>query len=91
MSLFPLPIVRIRSTCEFDLSVWISAVIWIVMITMNRDANLRIGRENIGFSTWIAVGATGGYLLAFIAFVLDRLNLSRRRYLKDNEQNTRRF
>jgi len=70
---------------------WISAVIWIVMLTMNRDAGLRIGRENIGFSTWIAVGATGGYLLAFISFILDRLNLSRRSYSKGNEQNSRRF
>ena len=61
------------------------------MITMNRDVNLRIARENIGFSTWIAVGASGGYLLAFITFILYRLNLSRRKYLKENEQNSRRF
>ncbi|CAF1368507.1 unnamed protein product [Adineta steineri] len=70
---------------------WISVVIWIVMITMNRDENLKIRRENIGFSTWIAVGASGGYLLAFIAFVLYRLLLRRRRYVKGTDPNSRRF
>lgn len=75
-----------------DLSlVCISAVIWIVMIIMNRDVNMTIRRENIGFSLWIAVGATGGYLLAFLCFVLYRVGLSRRRYLKDIDNNLRRF
>ena len=73
------------------LLVWITAAVWIVMIVMNRDENLRIRRETIGFSTWIAVGATGGYLLAFIAFVLYRISLGRRRYLKETEMGTRRF
>ncbi|CAF3287651.1 unnamed protein product [Rotaria socialis] len=46
------------------------AVIWIVMITMNRDINLKNRCENIGFSTWITVGGSGGYLLTFISFTL---------------------
>ncbi|CAF3816559.1 unnamed protein product [Rotaria sordida] len=70
---------------------WISAVIWVVMITMNRDVNAKMRRENIGFSTWIAVGASGGYLLAFIAFILYRIALNRRRPLKDPNLNSRRF
>ncbi|UJR33854.1 hypothetical protein I4U23_021276 [Adineta vaga] len=57
---------------------FISAIVWVVMITMNRDANLRILRQSIGFSTWIAVGASGGYLLTFILFVLYRFDLGHR-------------
>ncbi|UJR13465.1 hypothetical protein I4U23_000479 [Adineta vaga] len=70
---------------------WISVVIWVVMITMNRDENLKIRRENIGFSTWIAVGASGGYLLAFIVFILYRIQVSRRKYVKGTDPNSRRF
>ncbi|CAF1197848.1 unnamed protein product [Adineta ricciae] len=70
---------------------WISAIIWIVMITMNRDENLKIRRENIGFSTWIAVGATGGYLFAFFFFILYRIQVSRRKYVKGTDPNSRRF
>jgi hypothetical protein len=61
------------------------------MLTMNRDVNLKIRRENIGFSLWIAVGASGGYMLAFIAFSLYRISLTRRRYLKGADMNSRRF
>jgi hypothetical protein len=61
------------------------------MITMNRDENLKIRRENIGFSTWIAVGASGGYLLAFIFFILYRIDLAHRRYLKEMDMHSRRF
>ncbi|CAF1225935.1 unnamed protein product [Rotaria magnacalcarata] len=70
---------------------WISAIIWVVMITMNRGINLKIRRENIGFSTWIAVGASGGYLLTFISFILYRISLSRRKHLKETAINSRRF
>jgi hypothetical protein len=69
--------------------VFISVVIWIVMITMNRDSNLKILRQNIGFSTWIAVGASGGYLLAFILFILYRIDLGHRRYLKEMDYSRR--
>jgi hypothetical protein len=58
---------------------------------MNRDTNSKLRRENIGFSTWIAVGATGGYLLAFVSFILYRFDLSRRRYVKGTDPNSRRF
>ena len=61
------------------------------MITMNRDGNSTIRRESIGFSTWIAVGASGGYLLAFILFILYRIDLGRRRYLKEVDMYSRRF
>jgi len=61
------------------------------MITMNRDENLKIRRENIGFSTWIAVGASGGYLLVFIFFILYRIDLGHRRYLKEMDMHSRRF
>ena len=62
------------------------------MITMNRDVNMTIRRENLGFSLWIAVGATGGYLLAFLFFLIYRVSLRRRRYLlKDTDMNSRRF
>jgi len=61
------------------------------MITMNRDTNSAILRQNIGFSTWIAVGASGGYLLAFIAFIVYRFELNRRKYLKPTDPNSRRF
>jgi hypothetical protein len=61
------------------------------MITMNRDVNLKIRRENIGFSLWIAVGASGGYLLAFISFILYRIELSRRRSVSGTDMNSRRF
>jgi len=71
--------------------VFTSAVIWVVMITMNRDSNSQIRRENIGFSTWIAVGASGGYLLTFILFVLYRIDLGHRRYLKEVDMYSRRF
>jgi len=61
------------------------------MITMNRDVNLKIRRENIGFSTWIAVGASGGYLLAFISFILYRVNLRRQKNPNDLYNDSRRF
>jgi hypothetical protein len=61
------------------------------MITMNRDVNLKIRRENIGFSTWIAVGASGGYLLAFISFILYRVNLRRQKSPNDLYNDSRRF
>jgi len=70
---------------------WITVVIWIVMITMNRDDNLKIRRENIGFSTWIAVGSSGGFLLAFVLFILYRIDLGKRRYLKEVDMYSRRF
>ncbi|CAF4894371.1 unnamed protein product [Rotaria sp. Silwood1] len=70
---------------------WISAIIWVIMITMNRDINFKIGRENIGFSTWIAVGASGGYLLAFLTFIIYRIGLSRQRIPKEAMLNSRRF
>ncbi|CAF3589209.1 unnamed protein product, partial [Rotaria sp. Silwood2] len=66
---------------------WISAIVWIVMITMNRDINLKIRRENIGFSTWIAVGASGGYLLSFVSFILYRIGLNRRKQVKEMNLN----
>ncbi|CAF1544535.1 unnamed protein product, partial [Rotaria sordida] len=69
----------------------ISVVIWVVMITMNRDADSRIRRENIGFSTWIAVGSSGGYLIAFILFIIYRIDLGHRRYLKEMDMNSLRF
>ncbi|CAF3735915.1 unnamed protein product [Rotaria magnacalcarata] len=69
----------------------ISATIWVVMITMNRDVNSTISRDNIGFSTWIAVGSTGGYFLAFILFIIYRIDLGHRRYLKEMDMNSRRF
>jgi len=69
--------------------VWLSAIIWIVMITENRDPNSHILVGNIGFSTWIAVGSSGGYLLAFISFILHRVNLKRQRY--GNDPNSQRF
>ena len=59
------------------------------MITMNRDINMRILRQSIGFSTWIAVGASGGYLLTFILFGLYRLDLGHRRYLKEMDYSRR--
>lgn len=61
------------------------------MITKNRDASGRIGRESIGFSTWIAVGASGGYLLTFILFLLYRFELRHRRYTKELDMQSRRF
>ncbi len=60
------------------------------MITMNRDVNSKILRENIGFSTWIAVGASGGYFLAFIAFILYRFTLKRQKFYQGAD-NSRRF
>ncbi len=60
------------------------------MITENRDKN-GIRRENIGFSTWIAVGASGGYLLAFISFIIYRVGLKHRKYLQATDMNSRRF
>jgi hypothetical protein len=61
------------------------------MIVMNRDINGIIRRQNIGFSTWIAVGSSGGYLLAFILFLLYRIDLGHRRYLKEMDMHSRRF
>ncbi|CAF0930925.1 unnamed protein product [Didymodactylos carnosus] len=56
---------------------WLTVIIWVVMITMNRE-NSKIKRENIGFSTWIAVGSSGGFLLAFVLFLLYRIDLGHR-------------
>ncbi len=75
---------------EIYFLVWTTAVVWIVMLTMNRDGNLKISRENIGFSLWIAVGASGGYLLAFLAFLLYRFNLKRQKFYQGGD-NSRRF
>ena len=61
------------------------------MITMNRDTNSRIRRESIGFSTWIAIGSSGGYLLASVLFLLYRIDLGHRRYLKEMDMHSRRF
>ena len=61
------------------------------MITKNLDQDSKIDRKNIGFSTWIAVGATGGYLIAFILFIIYRIDLNHRRYLKEMDMYSRRF
>jgi len=61
------------------------------MITENRDPNSHILVGNIGFSTWIAVGSSGGYLLAFISFILYRINLMRQKYIKNTNMDSRRF
>lgn len=61
------------------------------MLTMNRDVNLRIRRENIGFSLWIAVGASGGFFLSFISFLIYRFTLKRQKLYKGTNETLRRF
>lgn len=61
------------------------------MLVANRDPNLKLRRENVGFSLWIAVGASGGYLLAFISFLIYRFTLKRRELYNGTNKNSGRF
>lgn len=77
---------------KWFLLVCTSSVVWVVMLTMNRDEKLlRIRRENIGFSLWIAVGASGGFFLAFVSFLLYRFTLKRQKLYQGNNGTQRRF
>lgn len=53
----------------------ITIVIWIVMLAENLDSNNVITRSQIGNSLWMAVGATGGYLIALVLFCMHRIDL----------------
>lgn len=58
---------------------------------MNRDENSKLRRENVGFSLWIAVGASGGYLLAFLAFLIYRFTLKRQKVVASKYNKNDRF
>jgi hypothetical protein len=42
------------------------------MLVMNLDQNSHIKVEQIGWSLWIAIGCSGGYLSSFVLFCIHR-------------------
>lgn len=52
------------------------------MLAKNLDSNNVITRNEIGWSLWMAVGSTGGYLIALVLFCMHRIDLGATPYQK---------
>jgi len=53
----------------------ITIVVWVVMLAKNLDSNNVITTSQIGWSLWLAVGSTGGFLIALVLFCIHRIDL----------------
>lgn len=45
------------------------------MLAKNLDSNNVITTNQIGWSLWLAVGSTGGYLISLVMFCIHRIDL----------------
>ena len=63
----------------------ITVVIWVVMLAKNLDGNNVITTNQIGWSLWLAVGSTGGFLLALVLFCIHRIDIGASPYSKRHE------
>lgn len=50
-------------------------VVWVVMLAKNLDQNNVITTSQIGWSLWLAVSSTGGFLIALVMFAIHRIDL----------------
>lgn len=71
----------------------ITVVIWVVMLAKNLDNNNVIATNQIGWSLWLAVGSTGGFLLALVLFCIHRIDIGASPYSKrhDNYAESREY
>jgi hypothetical protein len=53
----------------------ITVVVWVVMLAKNLDNNNVITTQQIGWSLWLAVGSTGGFLVALVMYCIHRIDL----------------
>lgn len=63
----------------------ISVVVWVVMLAKNLDQNNVITIYQIGWSLWLAVASTGGYLLALVLFCIHRIDIGASPYTKSTD------
>lgn len=63
----------------------ITVVVWVVMLAKNLDQNNVITIYQIGWSLWLAVASTGGYLLALVLFCIHRIDIGASPYTKSTE------
>ncbi|CAF0822436.1 unnamed protein product [Brachionus calyciflorus] len=54
---------------------FLTIIIWVVMLAKNLDSNNVITTNEIGWSLWLAVGSTGGYLISLVLFCIHRIDL----------------
>jgi hypothetical protein len=54
----------------------LTIIVWVVMLAKNLDSNNLITTNQIGWSLWLAVGSTGGFLIALVFFCIHRIDLS---------------
>lgn len=59
-----------------------TVVIWVVMLAKNLDQNNVITVYQIGWSLWLAVASTGGFLVALVLFCIHRIDIGASPYTK---------
>lgn len=63
------------------------------MLAKNLDANNVITTNQIGWSLWLAVSSTGGFLIALVFFCIHRIDIGASPYIKgqDNYAESREY
>jgi len=71
----------------------ITVVIWVVMLAKNLDGNNVITTGQIGWSLWLAVSSTGGFLISLVLFCIHRIDIGASPYIKgqDNYAESREY
>jgi hypothetical protein len=62
----------------------ITVVVWVVMLAKNLDSNNVITVNQIGWSLWLAVSSTGGFLIALVLFCIHRIDIGASPYTKSS-------
>lgn len=63
----------------------ITVVVWVVMLAKNLDQNNVITVYQIGWSLWLAVASTGGFLVALVLFCIHRIDIGASPYTKSTD------
>lgn len=67
-----------------------SFIVWILLISETLQLGVAIDRSIFGWPMWLAVGASGGYLMAFLTMILSCCTqLRRETKMRDNYYNPR--
>jgi len=62
-----------------------TVVVWVVMLAKNLDQNNVITVYQIGWSLWLAVASTGGFLVALVLFCIHRIDIGASPYTKSTD------
>jgi uncharacterized membrane protein len=56
-----------------------SFIVWILIISETLTLGYSVNRSMFGWPMWLAVGATGGYLMTFITLIFSCFAICRRK------------